>query len=253
MAYGRNRHRWVIDYKVIPHHISSAEGRGALDALLKASWRTQLGLTFGLDMLAIDSGTYTDDVWSWSKTHPWSRVILVKGASTANGPVLLPQKFERRKDGQAKRLQKRAFNLNVSQLKGDLYTWMRKTNPDERGYCAFARGLGDEYYRQVTSEVRVLTRLRSGTVVSSWELVEPTRRNEALDTMLYSEAAARRKGWTSMTDGEWDRLDAERGAAPEVPQGDLFDGEIPMLPPADAPEVAKPKSRRKAVQSDYMG
>ncbi|EEX09616.1 phage terminase large subunit [Ruegeria lacuscaerulensis ITI-1157] len=229
-AFGRNRKRWTIDYKVIPHHIGSEEGRAALNAYLKQDWKTELGFPVKLDALAIDGGTYTDDVWSWAKTHPWSRVIIVKGGSTQNGPLMVPMKFERRNDGRAKRRQKRAFIVNVSLLKGQFYTWVRQEDPEERGYCQFARGLGDEYYRQITSEVRVLTRQRSGVVTAKWELVEPTRRNEALDTELYAEAAARRKGWASMTDDQWDALEAERGQpAPDV-QGDLFDKTVQPVP-----------------------
>ena len=242
VAFGRNRRRRVVDYRVIPHHVGDEEGRAALDALLKAQWRTELGLRLPLDMLAIDSGTYTEDVWSWAKRHPWGRVILVKGSSSQTGPVLVPQKFERRNDGRARRRQKRAFMVNVSQLKGDFYTWLRKEDPAERGYCGFARGLGDEYYRQLSAEVRVLRRARTGVVTAAWELAEPTRRNEALDTMLYAEAAARRKGWTSMTDDQWDRLEAERGAAPAEPQPDLFDGEAAA--PAAAGAAAAPAARQ---------
>ena len=253
VAFGRNRRRWVVDYIVIPHHIGDEDGRAALDAQLRATWRTELGLRLPIDMLAIDSGTYTEDVWSWAKRFPWSRVILVKGASTQNGPVLVPQKFERRNDGQAKRRQKRAFMLNVSQLKGDFYGWLRKDDPEERGYVHFARGLGDEYYRQVSSEVRVLRRSRTGAVSSAWELAEPTRRNEALDTMLYAEAAARRRGWTSMTDDQWDTLEAERSAAPEEPQPDLFDGAMTMIEAPAAAAAPATKRRKRQYQSRYMG
>lgn len=256
VAYGRNRRRWVVDYRVIPYHIGDEAGREALNALLKARWRTSLGLPLALDMLAIDSGTYTDDVWSWAKRHPWSRVILVKGASSQNGPILMPQKFERRNDGHAKRRQKRAFMLNVSQLKGDFYTWLKKTDPEERGFVSFARGLGDEFYRQIASEVRVLSRSSSGVVTSSWKLAEPTRRNEALDTMLYSEAAARRRGWASMTDGEWDALEHERGATPAEPQGDLFDADIPVVQPvavAAAVPVSERVSESRQLRDSWLG
>jgi phage terminase large subunit GpA-like protein len=229
VAFGRDRRRWVIDYKVIPHFIGDEEGRAALNALLKAEWRTQTGLRVAIDMLAIDGGTYTDDVWSWAKMHPWSRVIIVKGATTQNGPVMLPMRFERRADGQAKRQQKRAFMLNVSQLKGDFYAWLRIEDAQKRGYCAFGSGLGDEYYRQITAEVRVLNRSATGTVTSQWKLVEAARRNEGLDTMIYAEAAARRKGWASQTDGEWDALDGIRGAVPAEAQTDLFDASVPVM------------------------
>ncbi|WP_370301011.1 phage terminase large subunit family protein [Pseudooceanicola sp.] len=248
VAFGENYRRWVVDYIVIPHQIGDDEGRAALDALLKTTWRTERGLRLPLDMMAIDGGTYTEDVWSFAKRWPWARVIIVKGASSATGPVMVPQQFERRADGAAKRRQKRAWMLNVSQLKADFYTWLDKDDPVERGYCHFPRGLGDEYYRQITSEVRVLKRNRAGVVTSSWELAEPTRRNEGLDTMNYAEAAARRKGWTSLTAEQWAAFEAERSAAPAEPQPDLFDQEVVVSP------VAAPKPKRNAPkESEWFG
>ena len=244
VAYGRNRRRWAVDYKIIPHHISDEAGRAALDAMLKATWRTSLGLRLPLDMLAIDVNAFTDDVWSWGKRHPWNRVILVRGQTSQNGPVMSPIKFARKTNGEALRSQKRAFNLNTSQLKGDFYTWVKKEDPDARGYCHFARGLGDEYYRQLSSEVRVLKRSRTGVVTSAWELVEPTRRNEVLDTMNYSEAAARRKGWTSFTDDQWDVLAAERGIAPPDAQPDLFDATLSPVALDASPTPAQTSARQ---------
>jgi phage terminase large subunit GpA-like protein len=249
VAFGRNYRRWAVDYRVIPHNIAEESCHEALTAILKTTWKTQTGLRIGLDMMAIDGGTYTEDVWAFAKQHPWSRVIIVKGANSPNGPALLPMKFERRNDGQARRQQKRAFMVNVSQLKADFYNWLAKDDPAARGYVQFAAGLGDEYYRQISSEVRVLKRSRGGALVSQWDLVEPTRRNEGLDTMIYAEAAARRKGWTSMTDEQWDRLTAERSAMPlsdEAGQGDLFDAaaqSVVATAPA-APKVPEPTAAK---------
>lgn len=258
VAFGPNLKRRVIEYRVIPHHIADDEARKALDALLKATWRTQLGRRYQIDMLAIDMGAYTDAVWSFTKRHPWSRVIQVKGGSTPNGPVIAPIKFNRDKAGQAKRQQKRAFMLNVSQMKADFYAWLAKDDPIERGYVSFARGLNangstDEYYRMMTAEVRVLKRSRSGVVTSSWDLVEPTRRNEALDTMLYAEAAARRKGWASMTDAQWSALADERGAPPEEAQSDLFDSAVAMAAPDDAKGEKKTEQEPKSARSGWFG
>jgi phage terminase large subunit GpA-like protein len=238
VAFGRNLQRWVVDYRVIPHYIGDEDGRAALDAQLKALWRTERGLKLPLDMMAIDSGAYTDAVWNWARRHPWNRVIVVKGGNSQSAPVMLPMKFERRADGQAKRHQKRGFMLNVSQIKADFYGWLAKDDPLARGFVAFAAGMGDDYYRQITSEVRVLKRTRTGVVTSQWDLVEPTRRNEGLDTMNYAEAAARRKGWTSLTEGQWDQLDAERGGAPAEAQPDLFEGPVVKAAQATAPAVS---------------
>ncbi|WP_373354086.1 phage terminase large subunit family protein [Pseudoroseicyclus sp. CXY001] len=266
VAYGPNAQRWVVDYRVIPHFIGDQEGWDALDALLKASWRTAGGRRQGLDMLAIDGGTYNDAVWRFAKRHPWTKVIIVKGASTQTGPLLMPMKFERRKDGSARRRQKRAFMVNVSQMKADFYAWLAKEDPLDRGFVHIARGLGDEYFRQLTAEVRVLKRARSGVVTSAWELAEPSRRNEGLDTMLYSEAAARRLGWASMTEAQWAKLEDERGGQVAESQGDLFEQALnpasdhaapirqPSTPAKGAPgEDRKVKADRREPGDDWLG
>lgn len=251
VAFGSNYRRWVVDHVVLPYHIGDDEGRAALDALLKATWRTELGLKLPLDMLAIDEGAFTEDVESWAKKHPWTRVIMVKGSSTPSGPILRPQQVKKA-NGNPVKLQKRRWIANVSQLKADFYTWLGKSDPEARGYVRFARSLGDEYYRQITSEVRVLKRATSGVMVSRWEIAEPGRRNECLDTMNYSEAAARKRGWTSMTDGQWEILAAERGVAPKEAQPDLFDASVSLSAQA-MPEEPQPQAPTPAVAPKAKG
>lgn len=255
-AFGRNYRRWVIDHVVIPESISDEAGRTALDQYLKATWRTTLGLRLPLDMMAVDEGAFTEDVRDWAKRHPFTRVILVKGSSSPHGPTLRPQS-DRKGDGRQLRRQRRGWMVNVSQIKADFCAWLANENPDERGFVAFARGMGDEYYRQVTAEVRVLKRAPSGVMVSRWELVEPTRRNEALDTMIYAEAAARKKGWTASTEAQWDALAAARGCPPPDGQADLFDQQASTLPDAPAaPEKpkapAEPAPRESAAPSVWL-
>ncbi|WP_444452564.1 phage terminase large subunit family protein [Rhodobacter capsulatus] len=228
-AFGRNYRRWAIDYQVIPHHISSDEGRAALNQLLKSTWRTETGRRVGLDVLAIDGGAYTEDVWDWALRHPYTRVIVVKGATSSAAPGLKRMEFDKRSDRMARRKRKQGFVVGVSQLKADFYGWLDKGDPAERGHCAFAVGLGDEYYRQLTAEVRVLKRASSGAMVSRWIIAEAGRRNEGLDTMLYAEAGARFKTWTYMSEGAWDVLDLERGGAPEEVQGDLFSSQVAVI------------------------
>lgn len=261
VAFGRDYRRHVVDYRVIPHHIGDEEGRTALDAMMKSAWRTSLGRRYPIDMLAIDAGAYTEDVWSWAKRYPWNRVIIVKGASSQTGPILAPQRQDRRPGGRSRRAQKRAWLVNVSQMKADFYAWLAKDDPLERGHVGFARALGDEYYRMVTAEVRVLKRSRAGVVTSAWELAEPGRRNEALDTMLYAEAAARQKGWASLTDEQWEQLAEERGAAPDTEQGDLFDGEVKVVPASlksgasgqDTDGAAPPETRDRSRPAGWWG
>jgi phage terminase large subunit GpA-like protein len=251
VAFGRNYRRWVIDNQVVPHHISTEEARGALNQILKGTWRTEAGRRIALDVLAIDGGAYTEDVWDWALGHPYTRVIVTKGATSAMAPPLKRMEFDKRTDRMARRKRRQGFVVGVSQLKADFYTWLDKTDPAERGFCRFAAGLGDEYYRQITAEVRILKRATSGVMVSRWVIAEAGRRNEALDTMIMAEAGARYKQWTYMSDAAWDQLDVERGSPADDQQGDLFTAAIPVVAeperPASTPaHVAPPVSGRIA-------
>ncbi|MCV2870644.1 phage terminase large subunit family protein [Defluviimonas sp. WL0002] len=253
VVFERDYRRRVIDYIVIPHHIGEQECHDALDALLKSGWRTVNGLRVQMDMMAIDAGAYTESVWAFAKRHPWNRVIIVKGGSSQTGPVMAPMQFDRRPDGKARKVQKRGFILNVSQMKADFYAWLAKDDPVSRGFVGFARAMGDEYYRMVTSEVRVLKRSRAGVTTSQWEKVEPTRRNEGLDTMLYAEAAARRKGWAAMTDLQWTALADERSAVPKDSQPDLFDATVAIAPAEAQQGREKTRDEPKTGRESWFG
>lgn len=252
VAWGSNYRRWVIEHRVIPHYVGDAEGRAALDALLKATWRTELGLRLGLDLLAIDQGAFTEDVKSWAKRHPTSRVIRVKGMTTESGPVLAPMR-DRKGTGGVKLVTDRGgWMVNVSQIKAGFYQWLAKVDPLERGFVAFARGLGDEYFRQITAEMRVLRRAGSGVMVSRWEVVESSRRNECLDCMNYAEAAARKRGWASMTEAQWAILADLRGVAPAEAQADLFDAQA-ALPLSARAMPAGPAAKQTEAPPDRGG
>jgi len=234
VAFGRENRAHTVDYGVVPHPIGTDEGRAGLDELLRRVWRNQAGRDVAIDRLAIDSGAYTDDVWDWARRHPPQRVVLVKGATSASGPIYQLQKFERRKDGRARRHQRRAYLVNVSALKATFYADLRKTDPEERGFQSFAAGLGDAFYRQLCAERRVLKRNRHGVLESRWVTAEPDRRNEALDTRLYAEVAARLVGARTLTDADWDRLEAERDTPPPGATRDLFDEALVPARPAQA-------------------
>lgn len=249
LAWGRNRHRHVMDYTVIPHPITDPLAAEALNAILKRKWKTPSGQPVDLDMLAIDEGAYQAAVRDWAYKHPWSKVITVRGGNSANAQVLVPMTFRTKSDGRKvrrKRGQKASWMVNVSQLKADLYAALPIEDPLVRGHISFGRGLGDEFYRQFCSEKRITSRDRYGVMQSKWVLVEPTRRNEVLDCSNYACAAALRKGWVSLTDEQWDQIEARQSQVPATGQDDLFDVAVP----AAAPPPARPATTPDAVKSD---
>ena len=249
VAFGPNFTRWVIDYIVIPYHIRSDDCRSALDSLLNANFRTERGVRVKLDALGIDGGAYTDDVWEWAEQHPFRRVIVTKGATSQNAPPMKRMAFDKRSDRKARRRQKQGWLVGVSGLKGEFYSRLAVLDPEQRGFCRFASGLGDEYYRQITAEVREVKRSPSGTMISRWVLSEPGRRNEALDTMLIAEAAARLQAWHYMSMDQWSELEGERAGDPQDAQGELF-GATPVAPKDSAPKAEPTESLKAQVEHE---
>jgi phage terminase large subunit GpA-like protein len=230
VAWGRDFRRAIIEYGVFPGHISDAKCQGLLDGLLMQTYRNIAGQRIGFDLAAIDGNAYTEDVWSWVRKHPTSRVIMVRGVSSESAHLLTAVKRERNRNGKLLRYSRRFHNFATSVLKMGLYRNLAIQDPMERGFVGLPRGLEDEFYRQLTAESRKPVRLKSGFVKYEW-VKDPNQANEGLDTHLQAEAAALKFGVCSMPDAAWDRYEAERESQPADAQGDIED----LLGRADAP------------------
>jgi len=238
VAWGREGRRWVIDYFVIPGHISEPETRTALDGLLDQKWRNEAGNRIGIDRTAIDGNAWTEDVWDWAKRKPVSKVIMIRGDNRDSGPLLARVKREHNSRGRKIPWSRRFYNLGVSTLKMGLYRRLAKTDPLAFGYVALPKGLEDEYFIQLTSERRVEEKNRDGFTVARWKK-DPNLNNEALDTMNQAEGAALHLGVRGMPETTWDKLERERET--RSPTGQLDFEDLP-LSAAAAGADGKPQS-----------
>ena len=249
VGWGREFRRYVVDYGVIPGHISEDTTRDRLDALLAQAWRNCAGRKIGLDRAAIDGNAWTEDVWSWAKRHPRSRLIMVRGRGEDSAPRIARVKKERNdKSGKLLKWAGRFFNFGASVLKMALYRDLAKDDPLAKGFVAFPSGLEDEYFRQLTAEYRKAHKRKDGFAVFKWEK-DPGQANEALDTMNQAETAANNWGIRGLPDEIWTRLETER-EAPLVPeQGDLED----LFNQAPAPAEVTAQASASSSSSEDSG
>jgi phage terminase large subunit GpA-like protein len=210
VAWTRDHRRFVIDYGRIDGAIADAKAWAALDALLASKWRHASGAEVACDLLAIDGNAWTEDVWTWARRHPVSKVIMVRGLDGDDKPLIAKVKRERsRRTGKVLKYQSRFYNFATSILKWSLYRSLLKADPLSAGYVGFPAGLDDDYYQELTSERRVEIRAKDGSTRFGWVLPEG-QRNEALDTMMQAEAAAIKFGVRDLPPSVWDRLEADR-------------------------------------------
>lgn len=255
VAFGRNYRRSVVDYGVIPHHISEKRCHEMLGALLEQTWRNAAGNQLAIDMVAIDGNAWTEDVWSFAKKFPRSRLIMVRGSNRDEAPRFIRVKREvNEKTGKTLRYASRFYNFNASVMKMGLYRDLAKDDPLADGYVGFPKGLDDEYFRQLTAERRTPEK-RHGFTVYRWTK-DASQANEALDTMNQAEAASIRFGVRGMPEATWAEYERLRETQAQPRQGDLEDLLTPtsspispapavsVTPQAPAPAAPKPAAAK---------
>lgn len=222
VAWGSKRRRWVVDYHVIWGSIEAEETRKNLAAYMSRQWPDMFGNKRRLDMMAIDSGNWTDAVYDFVLSQSDSRCMAVKG-SGRDGLKPIEASELKMPDSRGKKLRttRKLWTVAVSVLKHSFYQNVKGADELQRGYVGFPRDLEDNYYIMLTNEQKYLeTNKKTGVPKWSWK---KTGDNEAIDNMNYAEAAARRLGWDRYSDEAWDNLAAELEREPEDKQEDLFD------------------------------
>jgi phage terminase large subunit GpA-like protein len=188
-----------IDYGVVPGHISEKGCHEKLGALLEQTWLNESGHALSADMAAIDGNAWTEDVWSFAKKYPRSKLIMVRGSNRDEAPRFIRVRREtNEKTGRLLRYASRFYNFNASIMKMGFYRDLAKEDPIADGYVSFPKGLDDEYFRQLTAERRTPEK-RHGFTVYRWTK-DASQANEALDTMNQAEAASIRFGVRGMPD-----------------------------------------------------
>lgn len=87
----------------------------------------------------------------------------------------------------------RRADLQVDDLKAELYGFLNKSMPDvglvPKGYCHFPREYGRKYFQGLMSEERIPFRTPGRAPRSKWQKIKGVQRNEPLDCRIYATGA----------------------------------------------------------------
>lgn len=195
VGWGDDRQSWSIDAGVIPGDTSTEEPWSKLDELLDRQWPGADGSALTILMMGIDSGYNTQIVYSWARRHPLSRVIAIKGTSTAKTLITSPSAVDVTVRGKRLARGYKVWPIGVDIAKSEFYGWLRLEIPSTEsgdpfppGFCHFPE-YGEEYFKQITAEQIVPITSRKGFTALEWQLI-PGRQNHWLDCRVYARAAA---------------------------------------------------------------
>lgn len=174
-----------------------------LDQLLNRPFTTANGQTRHILSAGVDcgDGNTTQAVRNYCRTRA-PKVFALKGASTANKPVLgLPTKQDVTWKGEKIENGVEIWPIGTDTAKSTLYMRLQLVGAGS-GVLHWYIGATDEYFEQLTAE-KIVTRFVKGFPVREWHNVRGNKRNEALDCWVYAYAAALRLGVSYLN---WDKL-----------------------------------------------
>ena len=166
--------------------------------------------------------------------------MAIKGSSLIGHPTIgRPSDKDITYKGKTIKSGVQLWPVGSSTIKSTIYSRLKIDTPGPR-YIHFYVGLDDDFYKQLTSEKCITRYDKDGVPKRVWVLPRGSR-NEVLDCISYSRAAAVRAGLERI---DWDKLETlvNYRAAKQNP-----DNQTPL---PDRPPNTRPKRRIK--RSNYM-
>ncbi len=246
VGWSEGKESWSIDAGVIMGDTSNEGEWARLDDLLNRTFHTPSKVALSILTLAVDAGFNTQMVYNWARRHPMSRVIAVKGVSTARTLIGSPSPVDINFAGKKVARGYKIWPVGVDVAKSELYGWLRLPVPVDgqpypHGFCHFPEH-GEDYFRQLTSEQLVSSVTTRGYTRMEWQQM-PGRENHWLDARVYARAAAARAG-----------LDRMRAPAPDAAPVKPPEKPVMMVPLKDAPQKPKAAPSRQIADSQrFLG
>lgn len=177
VGWGREEESWSIDYRTLYGDPSTPQLWNDLDTILKSTYKTEDGRTIGIRATCVDSGGhYTQAVYNFVRPREGKRIFAIKGMAGETRPIV--SRPTRNNIGKI-----RLFTLGVDNIKELVFSRLKITEVGA-GYCHFPDDRPDEYFKQLASSEKIVTKYHKG--FPRREFVKTRTRNEALDCRVYS-------------------------------------------------------------------
>lgn len=203
VAWGRGEECFVIDYQKIFGDPLNSGVWEQLVHLTSKDYPHEGGGVCRVRGTCVDSGYLTQEVYHQVRKYRYLHWFAVKGQSGDKPLVARPTTQEINYKGDKIKRGIQLYKVGVDLAKETLYSRSRIDTVGAK-YLNFPNNLDSEFYEGFCSEVQV-TKHQNGHPYMVWEKLNGVR-NEPLDLMVYSLAAAHLAGMTRMN---WDKLEAQ--------------------------------------------
>jgi len=187
VGWGRGEESWVITRETWYGDPSQPEVWSDLDEVLGTAWLRADGSALRIQCSLIDSGGHrTQAIYSGVIPRQRERVFASKGRSGGDkGLLVSPPKPIRPRNGSGTVLLR---IVDPDQGKSLLFSRLQIVTPGPE-FVHFPDALGEQFFKELTSEKLVTKRNKFGVPTKVWEQVQD--RNETLDCFVLAHAALR--------------------------------------------------------------
>lgn len=186
VGWGVAEESWALEHRIIHGDpVDSKLPWDQLDELRRKPIVNELGQELRIGAVAVDSGAWTDVVYAYCRPRYSQQVYATKGRGGIDLPIVY-KRSKRRKEP----VRCPVFTIGADSAKDLIFKRLALADHGP-GFIHFAEHFDDEFFAQVTSEVR-RAEYRGGKVVVHF--VKIRERNEALDLLVMNLAAVRMSG-----------------------------------------------------------
>jgi len=177
VGWGRDEESWSISYDIIYGDPSTPQFWQDVENVLVTKYETEDGRILQPRATCIDSGGhYTKAVYDFVRPREGRRIFAIKGMAGESRPIV--SRPTRNNIGKI-----RLFTLGVDNIKELIFSRL-KIQSEGAGYCHFPADRPDEYFKQLASSEKIVTKFSKG--FPRREFVKTRTRNEALDCRVYA-------------------------------------------------------------------
>jgi phage terminase large subunit GpA-like protein len=248
VAWGPNKESWSVDYRIIYGSPSEQKTWGMLSQILHEDFESEDGVHRKINMLAIDAGFSTQEVYAWVRAQSIHNVMAIKGVDNSLVPINTPTKVDLNLRGKKLKSSVRLWKIGVSMIKSELFNFLKQRKNEDgtipTGYCHFPE-YNTEYFKQLTAE-QMVTRIVKGYPKRIWQKTRD--RNEALDCRVYARAAAIAFGIDRWFENKWEQLIGKNNIPSEVVAVSASVNQTTI----SGTNVNRNRSRPRIIRSNFM-
>ncbi|GHU12170.1 terminase [Alphaproteobacteria bacterium] len=202
VAWGPRKESWSVDYRIIYGSPSEQKTWAGVSHILQEEFESEDGTHRKINMMAIDAGFSTQEVYGWVRTQSIHNVMAIKGVDNSLVPLNAPTKVDVNFQGKKLKHSIRLWKIGVSMIKGEIYNSL-KSRRNEGACLMHFPEYNAEYFKQLTAE-QLVTKIVKGYPKREWQKIRD--RNEALDCRVYARAAAIALSIDRWSESKWEQL-----------------------------------------------